>query len=304
MNLRLERTKTTASADDTATEVAKPSRGRSARFERLRQNYVAVALLTFGALLAVFPIAFTVVNSLKSRGEFASNRLGLPENATLENYIEALSRLNLWRLLWNSFVTTLGGVLVVTVVAAMAGYAVAKLDLPFRRTIFFVLVATLLIPTQTIMYPLFDAMQNLGLINTHHGLILAYGSFGLPLGVYFMAAYFSAIPDGVIEAAALDGASTWQTIWRVVVPISRPGLLALAALNMVWMWNELLLPLLLLPDPDLQTLMVGIAQFPSEYDISVPLMSAGSVVAMLPILVLGVAAQRYLAAGLAAGSGK
>jgi len=260
------------------------------------------ATLTVGALFALYPLYYTIISSLKSRLAFAQDRMNFPARPTLENYGEAFRRLEAGQLFLNSLITTAGGVLLTTGVCFLAAYAIAKLQFPGKDLIFLIIVGTLMIPNQTIMYPLYQTLFDLHLINQHLGLILAYAAFGLPLGTYLLAAYFKSVPDELIEAAIIDGANHLQIALRVMLPVSRPAVATVAILNSVWMWNDLLLPLLILPGQDKTTLMVGIALFQGQYDIYVPLISAGLVLGLLPILVMYLFGQAQLIKGMTAGA--
>jgi len=267
-------------------------------------SLVITVVLIGGGFVALYPFFYTLISSLKTRLEFAQNRFGLPTRPTIENYREAFDRLALGQLLLNSFITTLGGVLLTTVVCLLAAYAVTQLRFPGRNIIFLLIVATLMIPFQTIMFPLYQTMLAMQLADQYYGLILAYGAFGLPLGTYLLVTYFRSIPHELIEAAIVDGANHVQILIRVLVPISTPAIAALAILNSVWMWNDLLLPLLIISSQEHMTLMVGISLLQDQYDVNIPLMSAGLIVATLPIVAIYLAAQTQLIKGLTAGAVK
>jgi raffinose/stachyose/melibiose transport system permease protein len=273
---------------------------RRARFRLV--PFLITLILTAGGILSLYPIYFTVISALKSRLAYAQNHMSFPAAPTLENFGEAFHRLNIGRLFLNSLITTAGGVLLTTAVCFLAAYAITKLRFPGKNFIFLVIIATLLIPNQTIMYPLYQTLFDMRLVNEYSGLIVTYAAFGLPLGTYLLAAYFKSVPDDLIEAAIIDGANHLQIAWRVMLPVSRPAVATLGILNAVWMWNDLLLPLLILPDPDKKTLMVGIALFQGQYDIYIPLISAGLIIGMLPIIVMYLFGQAQLIKGMTAGA--
>jgi ABC-type glycerol-3-phosphate transport system permease component len=160
----------------------------------------------------------------------------------------------------------------------------------------------LVIPSQAIIYPLYQSILDLGFGGTYQGLILALAAFGLPLGTYQLAAYFKTIPEELIEAARVDGAGHLRVLFSVLVPVSIPAIAALSILNFVWMWNDLLLPLVIMGGSDKGTLMVGVALLSGQYDISIPLISAGLLVALLPVFLVYMVFQRKILAGAMAGS--
>jgi len=268
-------------------------------------NKAGISLvLSIYAVIAIYPVFYTLTASLKTRKGFADDPFNIPLDPTFSNYEAAFGRLHLERLLFNSLVTTAGGVILVTIVSVMVAYAVTKLRFPGQNIVFLVIVGTLMIPNQTVMYPLYQTVYSMGLINTHIGLILAFGAFGLPLGTYLISAYFKSVPTELVEAAVVDGANHFQILWRVMLPIAMPAVVSVGILNSVWMWNDLLLPLLLVNGQDSQTLMVAISLFRGQYDVFVPLISAGLIIGMLPVISIYLAAQTQLIKGLTAGAVK
>jgi len=265
---------------------------------------ITVILSLYSAIVAAYPVFYTVLNSLKTRLSYAKNRFGFPTSPTLENYADVFSRFNFFRLLFNSFITTLGGVALCTVVAFLAAYAVTKMRIRGSSFIFLLIVATLMIPNQTIMCPLYQTALDMKLVGQYYGLILVYAAFGLPLGTFLIAAYFRGIPDEILEAARIDGANHIQILTRVMFPISIPAVATLAIINMVWMWNDLLLPLLILSQEQRTTLMVAISLIRTQYDVHVPLISAGLAIGMLPVIVTYLLFQRQLVKGMTAGAVK
>lgn len=269
---------------------------------RLGRSWSVTAVLLVGASIATYPLIYTVMAAFKTRSEFASNRLGLPLHPTLANFGQAFERLDISRLLLNSFVASIGGVVVTLVASLLAAYAIIKLRVPLRRFAFFLIVGSLLVPFQSIMYPLYDTMLAMGLIGQRIGLILAFGAFGLPFSTFLLAAYLGGIPDELLEAARLDGANSFNILVRIILPLSIPAIASLTILNFVWMWNDLLLPLLVMGGGDGKTLMVGVANFRGQYDVNIPLISAGISVAIVPAVIVYLLGQRQLIKGVVTGA--
>ncbi|MEH1013169.1 carbohydrate ABC transporter permease [Micromonospora sp. CPCC 206060] len=267
-------------------------------------RYLLTFALVVVAVAAVYPLLFTVVSSLKTQAGFAQDPLGLPGGVTLDNYLEAFRRMNMPRLLLNSLITTVGGLVLSVLAALLVAYAVTKLRFRGGKLVFLLIIVTLTIPSQAIIYPLYQTVLDLGMSGEYQGLILAYAAFGLPLGTYQLAGYFQQVPDELIEAARVDGAGHFTILFRLLVPIASPALAALAIFNFVWMWNDLLLPLVIMGGSDSKTLMVGVSLLSGQYDVSVPLVSAGLIVALLPVLIIYLVFQRQLVSGALAGSGK
>jgi len=267
-------------------------------------KWLVTFILVVVAVVALYPLVFTILNSLKTRTGYAQNPLGLPFDLTFENYADTFVRMDVPRLLFNSIITTGGGLLLSTVAALFIAYAVTKLRIKGGNLIFLFIIAMLVIPSQVVIYPLYETILDLGLGGTYQGLIFSYAAFGLPISTYMLAAFFRAIPDELIEAARIDGAGELRILFQMMLPISTPAIAALSILNFVWMWNDLLLPLVIMGGSDKTTLMVGVALLSGQYDVSIPLISAGLIVALLPVMIVYFLFQRQILSGALAGAVK
>ncbi|MEQ8479734.1 MAG: carbohydrate ABC transporter permease [Hoeflea sp.] len=265
-------------------------------------KWLVTAALVIVAVAALYPLLFTIINSFKSRAGYARNPLGLPDGISLQNYVETFTRMQVPRLLLNSVVTTAGGLLLSTVAALLVAYAVTKLRIRGGNLLFLFVISMLVIPSQVIIYPLYETVLDLGLGNSYSGLILSYAAFGLPMSTYLLVAYFRAIPDELIEAARLDGAGELRILFQILLPVSTPAIAALSILNFVWMWNDLLLPLVIMGGSDNTTLMVGVALLSGQYDVSIPLISAGLIIALLPVLIVYLLFQSQILNGAISGA--
>ena len=270
--------------------------------QKLFINWGITFLLVLIAVVSLYPLIFTLLNSLKTNTEFAQHPLSLPERLNFSNYSETFTRMNVPKLFLNSIIVTFGGILLTTISSLFLAFAVTKLKFKGSQFIFLFVISMLVIPSQAIIYPLYQSILDLGFGGTYQGLILALAAFGLPLGTYQLAAYFKTIPEELIEAARVDGAGNLRVLFSVLVPVSIPAIAALSILNFVWMWNDLLLPLVIMGGSDKGTLMVGVALLSGQYDISIPLISAGLLVALLPVFLVYMVFQRKILAGAMAGS--
>jgi ABC-type glycerol-3-phosphate transport system permease component len=270
---------------------------------RLKAIWITILLAPF-AFVALYPVYFVIVSSLKTRREYVSNMFGLPQQLTFVNYVEVLDRFNLWRALFNSIITTAGGVALCVVLALTLAYAVTKMRLPFRNVIFVFVIGTLVLPVQTILFPLYQTLISLRFVGRYWGLMIAFATFGLPLTVYLLAAYFKGIPDELLDAARVDGATHGQIVGRLMVPVAMPAVATVAVIDTLHFFNDLLLPLLVLPSSTRTTLMVHIMLFRGQSDLSVPLLSAGLFISMLPVVIAYLIGQRQLIRGLTAGAVK
>jgi len=270
---------------------------------RLNAAWITLLLGVFG-FVALYPLYFVIVSSLKTRREYVSNMFGLPHQLSLANYAEVLDRFNLWRALLNSIVTTAGGVVLCVILSLVLAYAVTKMRLPFRNFIFVFVIGTLVLPVQTILYPLYQTLIDLHFVGAYWGLMIVFAAFGLPLSVYLLAAYFKGVPDELLDAAHVDGATHGQIVARLMVPLAMPAVATVAVIDTLHFFNDLLLPLLILPSSKKTTLMVHIMLFRGQNDLSVPLLSAGLFIAILPVLIAYLIGQKQLIKGLTAGAVK
>jgi multiple sugar transport system permease protein len=258
--------------------------------------------MTALALSCVYPLFFAVNNALKTNKGYILDRFGIVTAPTFDNFVQAWQRSHLDAYFFNSVVVTLGAVALLLTVSSLAGFALACLRFPFRRLIFIVILAALMIPVQVVLVPFYKTIIGLGLLNSRAGLIVSYTAFFLPFSVYLMTAFYSGLPRELIEAARIDGARLGQVWWHVMLPMGKPALITLAILNTLYCWNDILISLLVLQKD--RTLMVGIAALKGEYTTNIPLLTAGIVLAALPIVVLYVVFQRRIVTGIAVGAVK
>lgn len=254
------------------------------------------------ALTCIYPLFFAINNALKDNRGYVLDRFGLVTDPSFENFVTAWSRARFSEYFLNSVLTTGGAVAALLLISSMAGFALAILRFPFRRTVFVLILASLMIPVQVILVPFYQTIINTGLLNTRTGMIISYTSFFLPFSIYLMTAFYAGIPRDLTEAARIDGARFLQVWWYVMLPMGKPALLTLGILNTLYCWNDVLISLLVLQDK--RTLMVGITALRGEYTTNVPLLAAGIVLAAAPIVIIYLVFQRRIVAGIAAGAVK
>lgn len=208
-----------------------------------------------------------------------------------------------WRWLGNSFLYAFAGGIGATILAVLAGYGFAKYDFRGRNGVFTVILGSVMVPLTALVIPTFMLLSQYGIINTPWAVILP--SLLSPFGVYLMRVYTQdAVPDEMLEAARIDGASEWRIFTRLVLPTLQPVIVTLALFVFLGSWNDFLWPLIVLSDQDLYTLPVALAALSREHVQDNELMMAGSVITTLPVLILFLALQRYYLSGLMAGSVK
>ena len=261
------------------------------------------AALIAGGLLTLFPLLWMLAASFMSNGEATTYPPHvLPHAATLEQYRQLFVRLNIGRAFFSSATIAIITTLFSLLFNSMAGYAFAKLRFRGRERMFGLLLAALVIPAQVGMLPLFLLMKSLGLVNTYWGVIIP--SLASVFGIFLIRQFMLSIPQELLEAARIDGAGEWRIYWSVVLPLARPILATLAIFTFMTTWNDFMWPLIVLSDQSRYTLPVSLANLVGEHAQDVELMMAGSVVTVVPVLILFLALQRHYLSGLMAGSVK
>ena len=269
----------------------------SSRVER----WSGFAILVVLAIGIVIPFLSIFLASMQPSGS-AVTGLSWPEQWSLENYRQAWTVAGFSGLLQNSLMVALVVVPVSLIISTLAGYALGTMDLPGGNAVFLFFVAGLTIPVELIVIPLYFDLQLVGLTNSLWGVILAEIALFMPFSVFWMRTHFRATPRELIEAARIDGASVVTILRRVLLPLARPSLTTLAVLVFMWSWNQFLLVLILIQDPDRRTAPAGLGFFVGQHTTDIPVLSAGTVVVILPILVLYLVFQRSFIAGLLQGA--
>ncbi|KQY46973.1 carbohydrate ABC transporter permease [Cellulomonas sp. Root137] len=257
------------------------------------------AVLGVGLVLVVTPFIWMLLGSFKSEGELRANPpTWWPQAPTLDNFRELFTRLDFVQFFTNSIVVALAVTLGNLLFCSMLGYAFAKIDFWGRTWLFRLVLATLMIPGMVTLVPLFVLVSNLGMVNTYFGLILPF--LAGPFGVFLMRQFMQGIPDELVDAARVDGAGELRIFWRVVMPLCKPALATLAILTFLGSWNNFLWPLVVASTEDMYTLPVALALYSvGQNATQYGLLLAGSVVVVVPVLVVFLALQRHFVQGLA-----
>ena len=255
-------------------------------------------------LAAIIPLYFMVSTSFKTEVQYAESQLTLPTSPTLLNYEQILGNPMFLTWIRNSFILTIVSVTIGIAISSLAAYALACMDFAGRQIAFIGFVAMLGAPAVTIAIPLFRVMVEAKLINTLPGAVIAYVGLMIPYTTYFLTGFFRRLPPTLFEAAQLDGAGHVTMFRRIALPLSRPGVITLAIVNTLWVWNELLVAIIFLQRNDKRTLMAGLTVFQGEFSSNVPAIMAGLTIAALPMFVLYVTGVRYFLSGFMAGSEK
>jgi ABC-type glycerol-3-phosphate transport system permease component len=256
------------------------------------------------ALVSLFPVILVVSTTLKSAQDVRVNPFGLFSSISLENLETAWTVGNFDDYLLNSILLTVPSTLIVVVLSTMAGYAFARLPFPGRTMAFYLVVFGLLVPFFAYMIPLYFQMRSMGLLDSLVGVNLVLASTQLSFGTWFMRAFFSDLPSELEQAARVDGASEFQIFQRIMMPLVTSGMGALAVFTFLQQWNNFLVPLLYMPGGEYRPLTLGLYLFIGGRSVEIGPLAAGTLITILPVVVLYVVMQRQVTQGFLSGAVK
>jgi raffinose/stachyose/melibiose transport system permease protein len=262
------------------------------------------AVLVIVALLVLAPIVLVAMGGLKTRGELWVSPYTLPNPARFENWINILSSPVFWQMLGNSLFVTIMTAIGVLIVSSMAAFVFARMAFRGRDVILNILTLGLLFPLIVAILPVYLVLRQIGLLNNLWGVVLPQVAFGLAGNIMILRGFFRAVPMELQDAAYIDGCTAFGFFWRILLPLSRPALGAVAALVMIGSWNELFLPLLVLDKETLWTLPLGTMQFTGQYGQDTALVLAFITLTMIPTIIFYLIAERQIVSGLTAGAVK
>lgn len=275
------------------------------------KSTLSSVLLVCLSLIWLTPIYIILANSFKSRDEMYVNPLGMPVKFSLEYYSGAMEKMNFLRAFGVSLVITIVSVAIIVVLCAMAAWMMARSDGKLSKAIYYTLILTMLIPFQTLMMPLMQEMNSLEKLlgiqikDTIGGLIFMYIGFGAGMGVFMFYGFVKgSLPRTLEEAAIIDGCNTWQLFWRVVFPLMKPTIITLVILDVIWIWNDYLLPSLTLKSASNRTIPIGTQIFFGQYTIEWNMAMAALMLTIIPVVVFYLCAQKHIVKGVAAGAVK
>lgn len=271
-----------------------PRRIRLGRFGSVGSH----AVLVIAAVLLAGPFLWELLTSFKTLTDATRVPISfLPAVWRPENYMKVFDGIPLVHMLENSVVNAVARTAGQLLFCSMAAFAFARLHFPGRNLLFGLFLSVLLVPSQLLIIPQYQIMQNLHLLNTIPALFLP-GMFSA-FGTFLLRQFFLSLPVELEEAARLDGANPLRIYWSILLPLARPGLVALSILTLMWSWNDLLWPLIVNTDPDKMTVSVGVASLQGQYATNYPVLMAGSLMATLPVIVVFVVLQRRVTEGIA-----
>lgn len=266
--------------------------------------FLFIFLLVF-TFIYMFPFLGAIITSLRTQEDISLNGFwSIPQAFTLGNYVEAWTRANVSRYLLNSFIITIPALIGTIFLSSLSAYALARHRFTGNRLIYFMYVAGTLLPFQILLLPVFMLANKLGLYNTYWSVILIHTAFQLGFCTFVLRNFMRTLPGEIMDAARIDGCSEWGIYWRIVMPLTVPGIAAIATLEFTWIFNDYIWALILIQDDALKPVTSGLTTLQGQFVTNWPLIVAGALLAAIPTVIVFFALQRYFIGGLTLGSVK
>lgn len=273
------------------------------RAQNLIVKGVSHIILLFFSILTAYPLLWMVFSSLKDQGEFYTNLWWTPKAWLWENYVIAWKTAKLSVTYWNSIVVTLASIVLVVLVSYLGAYSFARFETRFSKILMLIFLSALMIPGQITLIPLFKVELLLHIYNTKLGLILPHVAGGMPFSIFLLTTFIRSIPRELDEAAEIDGASRMSILWRIVFPLSRPGMATVVILTFIGVWNDFFLALVMIKDPENYTIPLGMMAFTQQFsDTNYSEVFAALSATVLPMIIIYLIFQRYFISGLTQGA--
>ena len=268
----------------------------------LSKSVSSTVVAGFLALFAVVPLLWVLTTSVRSKPEILREPLGLPTVIHWENYSEAWVAGNFSQYFVNSLLVAIPTVAGVLILSLLAAYAFALYSFPMKRTLFILLLFGMTVPVGILIIPLYYQMLSLGLLDTLWAIILPQLALGIPISTLLLRTFIAELPRDIIDAARLDGCGSMSLLSRIVLPLSRSAMITLVILQFMWIWNQFLLPVVLIHDRSARTLPTALSAFLGRYGTDTHLLMAGAAISFLPVVIIFVVFQKRFIKGISAGA--
>ncbi|WDZ80405.1 carbohydrate ABC transporter permease (plasmid) [Ensifer adhaerens] len=269
-----------------------------------RTSTVVLILLTLHVLMVIFPFVWMIYSTFKTNKEFMRSVWSLPTSLNFDAYSGAWSGGALGGYAVNSLIIMAGATIITVLVSTLAGYALAIYRPRWMPAVELSLTAAMAIPAYVALVPLVVMLRTAGLLDTHLGVILPTAAFNVPVSIFIMQAFFNTLPRELFDAGRVDGASEWMIFRVVALPIARPAMFTVGIVNMIWVWNDFLFPVVFINNPARKTLPVGLTDFVGEHVTNYPVMLAAILMAAIAPLILFIFFERQITAALIGGAVK
>ena len=274
------------------------------------KSVVANVLVILMSILWLFPVYIVFVNSFKNRAELYENMLAWPKSFSFEYYEKAMKKMKFLHAFGNSLFVTIISILIIVVLASMTAWMLVRANNLLSKIIFSTFVATMLIPFQTLMMPLMQEMGwirdnlHIQMLDNRLGLVYMYIGFGASMAVFLYHGFVKSIPISLEEAATIDGCTKFGVFWKIVFPMLKPTTMTVIILDVIWIWNDYLLPSLVLSSKANRTIPLSTFFFFGQFTIQWNMAMAGLILTIIPVVIFYLCAQKYIIKGVAAGAVK
>lgn len=262
------------------------------------------SLITVLALLYMYPVFMVLMNSFKTSAEIRTSGLSMPESLYLGNYVTAWVKGNFGRSLINSIIVTGGSLVAIYFLNIITAYPFVRMKFAGKGALFMLLLSGIMFPIQMAIIPLFGMITRLGLVNNPLGLIFVYTAFSIPMGVLLISNFIKGLPVEIEEAASIDGCGTVRMMFQIVRPLIKPVMSTLIIINAINIWNDLLLPIIVLTTKDSKTMPAGLMYFSGQYNTQWEYVTAAVIIISLPMIIFYILMQKDIVNGLASGAVK
>jgi len=266
------------------------------------KNAIMWIVLGFFLFYTIAPLVWLVISSLKTNGELMGAPLALPKTLQFQNYKNAFEVSGLGRLFLNSIIVSITATILNVIVSSMASYSIARYDFKGKELIFTLISAGIMVPVSALMVPVFILIKNLGLYDTKLALILTYSAMGLPLSIFIIRGFMNTIPRELEEAGVIDGCNFYQIFSKIILPLSRAGIVTAITFQFLYCWNEFIYAMLLTSSQTNRTVQVGIRFFSNQFTTDYTSMFAAITISIIPAIAGYVVFQKQIISGLTSGA--
>ena len=274
------------------------------KLKKLRNNIIIIIILSLIAITMIYPLIFMIFNSFKSQPEYILSPLALPKSLFLVNYNTIYNSYKILKLFTNSFIIVSASIFIELFLCSLGAYAFSKHNFKFKNLTFLLIISMMIVPFQVLMLPLYVMFSKFQLINTKISLIIIYSAVMIPFALYYLTKSFRSIPNEVLEAAKMEGASYFRIYWAIILPIGKMAIITIFILDFVWLWNELVLSLIFLQSDETKTMVSGVATILNRYLNNQPLLLTGLLLSSIPTIIIYSFAAKYLIKGISSGAVK
>jgi raffinose/stachyose/melibiose transport system permease protein len=264
--------------------------------------FMIYLVLILASVVVMLPLLWLLSSSLKTQADLSVNIWGLPRTFHFENYVRAWQGSKLDRYMTNSIYVTLLSIAITIIACTPVAFVLARFKFRINRVLYYFVIAGMMVPIHSAIIPIYMMAQDFKLQNSLAALSLIYGAFRIPVSVFILESFIATIPKEMEECAFIDGCSIWKLFIKIIMPLSKDGIVTIAILTVLATWNELLVAMLMLSKPEIKTLPIGLMGFINEFNSEYTQLAAGILIALIPSILFYIIAQERIERGMTAGS--